>query len=70
MALEKVKLNVEGMSCMHCVAAVKKAAGALEGVCDVQVSLESKTADVEFDSDKVALDAIKKAIEAQGYDVR
>ena len=70
MALQNVKMNVEGMSCMHCVAAVKKAAEALDGVCDVQVSLEEKTARVEFDSDKVTPDDIKKAIEAQGYDIR
>ena len=68
--MESIKLNVEGMSCMHCVAAVKRAVGSLDGVSNVDVSLENKTASVDFDPGKTNVDAIKKAIEGQGYDVK
>jgi len=62
-------LNVAGMSCDHCKMAVTKAVGALEGVEAVEVSLENNTASVEFEESKLALDTIKQAIEAQGYEV-
>jgi copper chaperone len=66
--MEKVILNVEGMSCSHCVAAVTKAVSALEGVASVDVSLENKTATVEFEA-PATTEAMKAAIEDQGYDV-
>ncbi|QSX08083.1 heavy-metal-associated domain-containing protein [Alkalibacter rhizosphaerae] len=66
--MEKVILNVEGMSCSHCVAAVTKAVSALEGVANVEVSLENKTATVEYEA-PATVDAMKAAIEDQGYDV-
>ncbi|UOO37263.1 copper chaperone CopZ [Oscillospiraceae bacterium CM] len=67
--MEKITLNVEGMSCGHCVARVEKAVTALPGVLGVAVSLESKTVTVEFDPAAVAESALKEAIEEQGYDV-
>lgn len=69
MALQSVTLNVEGMSCMHCVGAVKKAVSSLDGVSRVDVSLEEKKAVVEFDPGKVSVDSMKAAIEEQGYQV-
>ena len=67
--MTKTVLNVEGMSCSHCVNAVTKAVTALEGVSGVNVDLEGKTATVEYDADKVSLESIKEAIEDEGYDV-
>ncbi|MDF2566970.1 MAG: hypothetical protein K0R90_426 [Oscillospiraceae bacterium] len=67
--MEKVVLNVDGMSCSHCENAVKGAVGGLSGVNDVSVSLEDKTVSVAFDSSKVSVEDIKSAIEDQGYDV-
>ena len=67
--MEKKVLNVEGMSCSHCVNAVTKALTALGGVSSVDVSLENKTVAVDYDADKVSLDAIREAIEEEGYDV-
>ncbi|MCK5008231.1 MAG: copper chaperone CopZ [Spirochaetales bacterium] len=62
-------INVEGMSCDHCKMAVTKAVSALEGVSTVEVSLENKTVSVDFEEDHLPFDAIKQAIEGQGYDV-
>jgi len=67
--MEKIIINVEGMSCSHCVNAVTKAVGGLDGVSDVKVDLEAKTAAVDYDYDKVTPEIIKAAIEEEGYDV-
>ncbi|MBR0598746.1 copper chaperone CopZ [Clostridiales bacterium BAD-6] len=67
--MEKTVLNVEGMSCSHCVNAVKNAVGALDGVAEVEVNLEGKTVTVTYDAGKVSLSAVKDAIEEEGYDV-
>ncbi|MDR0269075.1 copper ion binding protein [Paenibacillus sp.] len=65
--MKSVTLNVQGMSCNHCVIAVEgavKEAGAAG-----KVDLPGNKVTVEYDESKVSLDAIKAAIEDQGYDV-
>lgn len=62
-------LNVEGMSCSHCVNAVNSAVGALNGVRGVMVDLKAKTVTVEYDDTVTGLEAIKNEIEDQGYHV-
>jgi copper chaperone len=70
MSKQKQALNVEGMSCQHCVHAVKSAVGGLAGVGGVEVSLADKLVTVDFDPELVSLDSIKAAIEDQGYTVK
>ena len=67
--MEKITLQVEGMSCPHCEAAVKGALSALPGVADVTVSLADKTVQVAYDGGTVTVEAMREAIEEQGYDV-
>jgi len=67
--MKNITLNVEGMSCSHCVNAVTKAVTALEGVSGVNVDLEGKTVTVDYDAEQVSLESIKEAIEDEGYDV-
>jgi copper chaperone len=67
--MENVTLNVQGMSCGHCVKAVEGSVGKLAGVNAVKVHLENGTVDVEFNSSEVTLDQIKETIDDQGYDV-
>ena len=69
MSKEKITLNVEGMSCIHCVNAVKNAIGSLSGISQVDVDLEEKKATADYDPEKVSVQSIKDAIEDQGYDV-
>ncbi|KJD45445.1 copper ion binding protein [Paenibacillus terrae] len=65
--MAQVTLNVEGMSCNHCVKAVE---GALEKVgASGKVSLEAKQVAVEYDESNLNVEALKTAIEDQGYDV-
>lgn len=60
-------IAIDGMHCQHCVAAVKEALAAVDGVTSVAVSLENKNAVVEgagFDDA-----ALKTAVEDTGFDV-
>ena len=59
----KYRLKIEGMMCMRCVAHVTNALKGVEGVIDVDVSLENGTADVVANS-TVAADSLKTAVEA------
>lgn len=57
-------LNVNGMTCMHCVGAVKKALERVPGVETAEVSLEKAQAVVTGDADMQAMVA---AIKVEGY---
>ena len=63
------ELNVQGMSCQHCVHAVKTSVSALAGVDSVEVSLEKNLVTVGFDPGKTSLQSIQAAIEDEGYSV-
>lgn len=65
----KKMIKIEGMSCAHCVASIKNAVSALDGVSEVTVSLADKNAIVDFDEAKVSLSQITDAIEEIGFDV-
>ena len=67
--MEKVTLNVQGMSCDHCVKAVEGSVGKLNGVSTVKVNLKANTVDVEYNNEVVTLATIKETIDDQGYDV-
>ena len=67
-SMEKI-LKVEGMSCNHCVASVKKALEGIDGVREADVSLEDKSARVELDKD-LADEALVKAVEDAGYSAK
>ncbi|MGV8905453.1 MAG: copper ion binding protein [Acetobacterium sp.] len=67
--MEKITLNVEGMSCAHCEKSVKDAVGELAGVASVNVSLAEKTVVVEYDPKKVSPDKFKIAIEEEDFKV-
>ena len=61
-----VSLEVHGMSCAHCVAAITSAVSPLPGVKGVDVALATGTVHVNGDPDARAVAA---AIEDAGYDV-
>ena len=58
----------EGMSCEHCVNAVKTALEALDGVKSAKVELKKKTAAVKLTSE-VSDDAIRTTIDNAGFTV-
>lgn len=68
--MEKMTLNVKGMSCGHCINSIEGSVGELSGVSTVKVNLDSGTVNVEFNPNAVTLDKIKETIDDQGYDVQ
>ena len=65
----KADLKVSGMACAACTAAVEGALMNLDGVLSAQVNLGSETATVQYDSGKLGLADLEKAIRSAGYDV-
>ncbi|MDD2341214.1 MAG: copper ion binding protein, partial [Methanosarcina sp.] len=63
----EVYVRVYDMTCGHCQKRVADAISSLEGVESVEVDLESESATVSFDPQKVSLNDIKAAIQKAGY---
>jgi Cu+-exporting ATPase len=63
----EVYVRVYDMTCGHCQKKVADAISSLEGVESVEVDLESESATVSFDPQKVSLNDIKAAIRKAGY---
>lgn len=64
----KKQINIEGMSCGHCVKHVEEALKEIAGVANVTVDLKGKNAIVELNNE-VADSELKNAVEEAGYDV-
>lgn len=62
-------IQIEGMNCNHCRAAVEKALSAVPGVSKVDVSLENKNAIIEI-IDTVSNDALTTAVTEAGFEVK
>lgn len=62
--MDPIVLKIEGMTCIHCVRAVKGALEAESGVSTVEVSLENGTAEVIGTPDVIGL---VTAVMGQGY---
>lgn len=65
-----VVIDVEGMSCGHCKAAVEKALTGLAGVNKAEVDLAAKNVSVSYDPAKVQEVTLRKAISDAGYEVK
>jgi copper ion binding protein len=61
------KFSVPGISCHHCVNAIKQEVSAISGVQTVQGAVEEKTVTVEH-SEQVSTQDIIAAINEAGYD--
>ena len=65
--MTQLTMNISGMSCGHCVGAVKKA---LTGVHGVQVEqVEIGSAVVAYDPSATSVEQITSAVEDEGYAV-
>jgi copper ion binding protein len=65
--IEQVTLTAPDISCGHCVASVKSAVGALDGVQSVDASEATKKVEISFDPSKVNLTQISEALSEVGY---
>lgn len=64
---QKIKISVDGMVCSACQSTVKKAVKSLNGVKDVEVSLENKSAFITYYPNLIKPEQIQKAINDKGY---
>jgi copper chaperone len=64
-AMKTIDLTIEGMSCGHCVMAVKKELSKLNGL--TVESVEVGRARIQIDEAAVPLERIAKAVEEAGY---
>jgi copper chaperone CopZ len=65
--MAEVTMTIEGMSCQHCVARVKKAIDAVEGVSSSDVSIGSAKA--VYDDSKTDRDSLINVVQKAGYKV-
>jgi len=65
--MAETAVKIEGMSCQHCVMAVKKALGGVPGV--IQSDVQVGSAVVNYDESKAKEADIQTAIEKAGYKV-
>jgi len=63
-------LNVDGITCEHCVDTIKEAVEILDGVFSVDVDIEKKQVVVEFDEKIAKAEDLIDKIEEVGFKVR
>jgi copper chaperone len=62
-------INVEGMSCGHCKAAVEGELNKLKGVEYSNADIEKGIVEVRYDDGRLTTDELRGAIEEAGYTV-
>jgi copper chaperone CopZ len=65
--MEKVTIDVQGMSCQGCVGSVTRVLKATPGVQDATVTLQPGRAEVVYDPARTGVPQLKAAIEDAGY---
>jgi len=65
--MTETTIKIEGMSCQHCVARVKKTIDGVNGVSGSDVQIGS--ANVKYDESRVKKEDIEAAIEKAGYKI-
>lgn len=63
-----LRIQINGMTCQHCVMRVKQAIESLPGIHDVTV--EIGTASISFDASVIQQKEIEEAIVTAGYTIR
>lgn len=67
MAIQKIKLNIEGMHCGSCALGIQMLLQNTEGVVNSFANYEAKSGEVEFDDKKIKVEDMLKAIAELGY---
>jgi len=65
--IRQVDLDIEGMTCASCSAAVERAIKKQNGVQSINVNLTTNKATLSYDPSLVKLSTIKQAVEKAGY---
>jgi len=64
------KLEIDGMHCASCVSTVEKSLKKIDGVLGANVNLATESATIEYNTNSVRHEDLKKAVEDAGYEVR
>ena len=67
--LEKATLQITGMHCASCAAAIEDSLNKVEGVSKAAVNFATEKAYVEYDPSKANPQALEQAVKEAGYDV-
>lgn len=67
--MSTITLDVQGMTCNHCVKSVEGAVNQLQGVKDVKVTLAEGKVEVQVDNPATTASVIAQCIEDQGFTV-
>lgn len=70
MAVQKYRLDIDGMHCASCAMSIERALKNTRGVSAASVNLASESANVAYNPDEVSLSDIKKVVKDSGYEVR
>ncbi|PVX24100.1 MAG: copper-translocating P-type ATPase [Candidatus Bathyarchaeum sp.] len=66
---QNISLKISGMHCAVCAQTIEKTLNQKEGVYKAVVNFALETVAVEYNSEQISLEGIKKAIREVGYDV-
>ncbi len=67
--MKQITLQVQGMSCGHCVRSIENNVGEIKGVKSITVKLDDGKVEAELDPNKVTVNDLKNEIEELGYEV-
>ncbi len=68
--MQRLILDVEGMSCKHCAHSIMKALLINSGITEVDVKIEEKKVYVKYTNTQLDKENIKSMIEDTGYQVK
>ena len=63
-------IQVDGMTCGHCVETVTQAVQSLQGIQKVTVDLDKKQVTLDYDEQKIGLAGISAKITEVGFEVK
>jgi Cu+-exporting ATPase len=66
---KKAELKISGMTCATCATTIEKSLLSQDGVANAQVNLGTETATVDYDTTKIQLPDLEKAVTDAGYNV-
>ncbi len=66
---QELTIQIEGMSCGHCMNTVHQKISSIEGVTHTDVSLSDKNAKVEYDADTTSREEIVEAVTETPFQV-
>lgn len=65
----QARFSVEGMTCAGCVASVENALNARRGVVNASVNFATKTAQVEYQPNRVSVEDMQQVVAQAGYEL-